>query len=144
MFPAGNTEGYPFGRYPRQKACNPYQYANNTKNIALLSLSDNATTILLKKMASSQEITISMEIVTAFREYLSHNLIAETISGDPNSIVIFGSHLDSVRSGPGINDDGSGAMATLELARIFHETGLGAKAYHKVRFAWWTAEGTFH
>ena len=36
------------------------------------------------------------------------NVIADTLTGDPESIVVVGSHLDSVPAGPGMNDDGSG------------------------------------
>ena len=47
-----------------------------------------------------------------------------------------GAHLDSVNAGPGINDNGSGAAALLEvavqLARVEPD--------NRVRFAWWGAE----
>ena len=36
----------------------------------------------------------------------SRNVIAQTRSGDPDSVVVVGAHLDSVGSGPGINDNG--------------------------------------
>lgn len=47
-----------------------------------------------------------------------------------------GAHLDSVREGPGINDNGSGTSLILELLRSVqkYDTKL------KVRFAWWGAE----
>ena len=51
-------------------------------------------------------------------EYTS-NIIADSLGGDPNSVVIFGAHLDSVPAGPGINDDGSGSATNLELAYSF-------------------------
>jgi Zn-dependent M28 family amino/carboxypeptidase len=47
-----------------------------------------------------------------------------------------GAHLDSVRQGPGINDNGSGSAALLEVA----EQMANVKPRNKVRFAWWGAE----
>ena len=50
---------------------------------------------------------------------------------------MLGAHLDSVAAGPGINDDGSGVTALLEIMRGFAEhTDYQAK----VRFAFWAAE----
>jgi hypothetical protein len=37
----------------------------------------------------------------------------------PNEIVVIGSHYDSAYTSPGANDNGTGAVSTLELARIF-------------------------
>jgi len=47
-----------------------------------------------------------------------------------------GAHLDSVDAGPGINDNGSGSAALLEIA----EQMAKVKPKNKVRFAWWGAE----
>ena len=47
-----------------------------------------------------------------------------------------GAHLDSVPEGPGINDNGSGSSALLEVA----EQMAGVDTENKVRFAWWSAE----
>jgi Zn-dependent M28 family amino/carboxypeptidase len=66
----------------------------------------------------------------------TENLIAESRSGDPGNVVMAGAHLDSVGRGPGINDNGSGSSALLELA----EQMAKVKTPNKVRFAWWAAE----
>ena len=47
-----------------------------------------------------------------------------------------GAHLDSVVEGPGINDNGSGSAAMLEVA----EQMANVMPDNKVRFAWWGAE----
>jgi hypothetical protein len=47
-----------------------------------------------------------------------------------------GAHLDSVYAGPGIQDNGSGSAALLEVA----EQMAKVKPWNKVRFAWWGAE----
>ena len=67
-----------------------------------------------------------------------YNLIADWPGGDPNRILMTGSHLDSVSAGPGINDNGSGSAAVLEVALTVARTGY-APARH-LRFAWWGAE----
>lgn len=49
-----------------------------------------------------------------------------------------GSHLDSVPAGPGINDNGSGSMANLEMAIQLAKSGK--KPVNQVLFAFWGAE----
>ena len=64
------------------------------------------------------------------------NVIAETKGGDPDNVVMVGAHLDSVNAGPGIQDNGSGSAAILEVALQMKKV----KPVNKVRFAWWGAE----
>ena len=65
-----------------------------------------------------------------------NNVIAESPDGDANNVVMAGAHLDSVPAGPGINDNGSGSAAILEVAIQMSKV----KARNKIRFAWWGAE----
>jgi hypothetical protein len=65
-----------------------------------------------------------------------HNVLAESKSGDPNNVVMAGAHLDSVAAGPGINDNGSGSAALLEIAEQMRKVN----PRNKLRFAWWGAE----
>ncbi|WP_178361283.1 M28 family peptidase [Mycolicibacterium hippocampi] len=67
----------------------------------------------------------------------SRNIIAQTKSGDARNVVTVGAHLDSVRSGPGINDNGSGVAAVLETAL---QLGAEPSAGNAVRFAFWGSE----
>jgi Zn-dependent M28 family amino/carboxypeptidase len=66
----------------------------------------------------------------------TENIIAESRGGDPNNVIMAGAHLDSVPEGPGINDNGSGSSALIEVA----ENMAKSKPRNKVRFAWWGAE----
>lgn len=66
----------------------------------------------------------------------THNVIAQTRRGNPNNVVMVGAHLDSVGEGPGINDNGSGSAALLEMAVLMSK----ARPLNQVRFAWWGAE----
>ncbi|MFF7164622.1 M28 family metallopeptidase [Streptomyces sp. NPDC008086] len=67
-----------------------------------------------------------------------YNLIADWPGGDANQVVMAGSHLDSVSSGPGINDNGSGSSAVLETALAVSRAGYQPTKH--LRFAWWGAE----
>ncbi|MBK8050894.1 MAG: M28 family peptidase [Anaerolineales bacterium] len=64
------------------------------------------------------------------------NVLAESQAGDPNNVIMAGAHLDSVNAGPGIQDNGSGSAAILEVA----EQMAKVKPRNKVRFAWWGAD----
>ena len=66
----------------------------------------------------------------------TENLIAESRGGDAHNVVMAGAHLDSVAAGPGINDNGSGSSALIEVA----EQMAKLKLPNKLRFAWWGAE----
>ncbi|MGW3386367.1 M28 family metallopeptidase [Streptomyces cinereoruber] len=67
-----------------------------------------------------------------------YNLIADWPGGDPNQVLMAGSHLDSVSSGLGINDNGSGSAAILETALAVSRAGYQPSKH--LRFAWWGAE----
>ncbi|WP_433246741.1 M28 family metallopeptidase [Streptosporangium sp. CA-135522] len=66
----------------------------------------------------------------------TRNVIADSRWGDPDKVVMLGSHLDSVTEGPGINDNGSGSAGVLETA--LKANVLPTK--NKLRFAFWGAE----
>ena len=66
------------------------------------------------------------------------NVIAETPHGRSDRVVVVGAHLDSVPQGPGIQDNGSGSAAILEIALQMAELEIHPR--NKVRFAWWGAE----
>jgi aminopeptidase S len=62
------------------------------------------------------------------------NVVAQTPAGDPGRVVMAGAHLDSVRKGAGINDNGSGVAALLEIAA---QLGSSPPVRNAVRFAFW-------
>jgi aminopeptidase S len=80
---------------------------------------------------------------TAVQQFTSsgrtgYNLIADWPGGNTGQVVMAGSHLDSVTAGAGINDNGSGSAAVLELALTVARTGYQPTKH--LRFAWWGAE----
>jgi Zn-dependent M28 family amino/carboxypeptidase len=64
------------------------------------------------------------------------NVVAEL--GDGDRVVMAGGHLDSVLDGPGINDNGSGVAALLEIARGAAQVGVPDGA--TLRLGFWGAE----
>ena len=66
----------------------------------------------------------------------TYNVLAELPGKNSGNVVMAGAHLDSVNAGPGINDNGSGSAALLEVA----ENLANLRPQNTVRFAWWGAE----
>ncbi|MDL5159727.1 M28 family metallopeptidase [Actinomycetospora sp. Odt1-22] len=67
----------------------------------------------------------------------TRNVIAQTRTGRTDEVVLGGVHLDSVPEGPGIDDDGSGVAAQLEIAV---RLGADAPVTNAVRFVFFGAE----
>jgi len=86
-------------------------------------------------VALSQPGSTAHVKVDPIQSITQYNVFAESKHGDPGNVVMAGAHLDSVQRGPGINDNGSGAAALLEVA----EQMAKVDPRNKVRFAWWGA-----
>ena len=71
------------------------------------------------------------------RQVVLRQVVAQTRTGNPGRVVMAGAHLDSVPDGPGINDNGSGVAALLEIAT---RLGGSPQAVNAVRFAFWGSE----
>ena len=98
--------------------------------------------VLLTSYARGEEwagtVGLVMQMVADVlrEEVRTSNVLAETPGGSGDNVVMVGAHLDSVSAGPGINDNGSGSAAILEVALQMQKV----KPRNKVRFAWWGAE----
>lgn len=90
--------------------------------------------VLTKKPAHKFETTLYVD--SYVRKIKTINVVAETRGGDHDNVVSLGAHSDSVAEGPGINDDGSGTISLLEVAKQLTHF----KVNNAVRFAWWAAE----
>jgi Zn-dependent M28 family amino/carboxypeptidase len=64
------------------------------------------------------------------------NILAELPGKNDDNIVMVGGHLDSVNAGPGVQDNGSGSAAILEVALRMAKVN----PVNTVRFGWWGAE----
>lgn len=91
----------------------------------------------LKGKLQAAGYTVTEQVCTTC-VYRSNNLIAEWPNGPADQVVMFGSHLDSVSAGPGINDNGSGSSVLLETALVLAQQNPSMTS--RVRFAWWTDE----
>jgi Zn-dependent M28 family amino/carboxypeptidase len=86
--------------------------------------------------ASSPPAVVSLDVDYINEVRTTNNVIAERPGRDPSKVVMVGAHLDSVPEGPGINDNGSGSAAILEVARLMAKS----RPLNTVRFAFWGAE----
>ncbi|MEQ3550648.1 M28 family peptidase [Pseudonocardia nematodicida] len=86
-------------------------------------------------LQDGQQATLVLD--TTIEQQSSRNVLAETKTGDPDRVLMAGAHLDSTPEGAGINDNGSGSAALLEVAE---KLGAEPPAGQRVRFAWWGAE----
>jgi Peptidase family M28/PA domain len=87
------------------------------------------------ELAGTENAIVEMELLTETRGATSLNVTADTQRrGGP--VLLVGAHLDSVRAGAGINDNGTGVAAVLEIARVLRTQGRRLT----VRVAFWGAE----
>ncbi len=78
---------------------------------------------------------VHISVTTQIGQAMVHNVIAES-HGIAERVVMLGGHLDGVHDGPGINDNGSGPAALLEIARVLADE----RPWARVRFAFWGGE----
>lgn len=94
--------------------------------------------------AATRGLEVHVATHTTVEMRTSFNVIGETSGGDPDHVLMLGGHLDSAVDGPGINDNGSGTMTILEIARRLASLeggpATGGEGTWKVRVALWTGE----
>ncbi|MEU9234688.1 M28 family metallopeptidase [Streptomyces subrutilus] len=111
--------------------------ANNGGNRAHGRAGYKASIDYVKAKLDAAGFTTTLQTFTSSGA-TGYNLIADWPGGDPNSVLMAGAHLDSVSSGAGINDNGSGSAAVLETALAVSRAGLQPTKH--LRFGWWGAE----
>ena len=85
--------------------------------------------------AAPGQVSLTLDAGTS--TITARNVIAQTKTGSTQNVVMAGAHLDSVPTGPGINDNGSGVAAVLATAMAL---GSSPDIRNAVRFAFWGAE----
>ena len=88
------------------------------------------------ELAAVPRVSLRVRTSTFRGPATTHTVLAETRTGNDGNVVMAGAHLDSVNAGPGINDNGSGSAALLEVA----EQMARVDPVNTVRFAWWGAQ----
>jgi Zn-dependent M28 family amino/carboxypeptidase len=121
---------------------------NDTLNPTLGDTADVAIPVVGTSFAIGKELfdltkqgAVSVHLQTSVRirkNVPTQNLIADSPTGRPNQTVMAGAHLDSVPEGAGIEDNGTGSAALLEIALQLRKTGTAPR--DNIRFAWWGAE----
>jgi Zn-dependent M28 family amino/carboxypeptidase len=88
------------------------------------------------QLANESALTLHLKTDTLRGIATTYNVLAELPGKNQNNVVMAGAHLDSVNAGPGINDNGSGSAALVELAENLSKV----KPQNTIRLAWWGAE----
>ena len=103
--------------------------------IPALSLAND----LGEQLAHDEQPT-RLRISTSFEagEVVAANVLADLTGATQQRALLVGAHLDSIAGGPGINDNGSGVAAVLELAKQARR--LDFKPEAPIRFAFWAGE----
>ncbi|KAI8329339.1 hypothetical protein BC941DRAFT_443274 [Chlamydoabsidia padenii] len=100
------------------------------------TLSTKASKTLLDSFKGQAFIFANLKMSNIVVPVLTYNIIAETKMGNKSNVIMMGAHTDSVKAGPGIDDDGSGMTAALEIATHLDQTNV----VNAIRFCWWTGE----
>lgn len=100
-----------------------------TLNISVFAITQS----LGQQLAATPGLVMRVRTATFAGTVTTHNVIAESNTGNPDNVVMSGAHLDGVSGSPGINDNGSGVAALLETA--IHMARV--RPANRVRFAFW-------
>ncbi|NNE12770.1 MAG: M20/M25/M40 family metallo-hydrolase [Ilumatobacter sp.] len=90
-------------------------------------------------LAISAATAVDLSADTTVQTSTTENVIGELTGVNDDNVVMAGAHLDSVQEGPGIQDNGSGSAALLEVAQVLGENTKYVPQ-NTLRFAWWGAE----
>lgn len=90
----------------------------------------------VQTIAGGVAITATVDVTTDIQNTSTYNVIATTKGGDQYNKLALGAHTDSVAAGPGINDDGSGTVGILEVAKALSKY----EVKNAVTFGFWAAE----
>ncbi|KAK1832935.1 putative aminopeptidase [Podospora conica] len=90
-----------------------------------------------QRLAAGEDLKVTLAAQNTVNSVTSWNLFAQSKAGDPNKVILSGAHLDSVPEGPGIEDNGSGSAALLEVIDAMSKY---TEHENTLQFAWWGAE----
>lgn len=113
-------------------------------SVRIPALAATAEVGMALAQAALDDADVHVGTRTLIEPRTSFNVIGETPGGDAANVLMVGGHLDSVMDGPGINDNGTGTMAVLEIARelaaLAQSTAANGAPAWKLRVAFWTGE----
>lgn len=99
------------------------------KRIPAAAISTKDAEYLSSLLALEEEISFYYKMnCRNYDDVESHNVIGEITGSEfPEEIIVVGGHLDSWDIGDGAHDDGAGVVQSMEVLRLFKETGLRPK-----------------
>ncbi len=97
---------------------------NQATDIPAIALSDTDGNYLKSKLSSGESVTVTMHADNINEESYSQNIIGTLQSAKENAqTIVVGAHYDCVDT-PGANDNGSGTVSLLEIARVLSAENL--------------------
>ncbi|KAF2720349.1 Zn-dependent exopeptidase [Polychaeton citri CBS 116435] len=122
----GEIGGGTLGEPPRPEG--PY--------VPTIGISQERGVAIADSIEAGETVSAGLLVDAETYNITTYNVIAQTIGGDDSQVLTMGAHSDSVYAGPGINDDGSGTVALLEVARQLTKY----RTNNAVRFCFWSGE----
>ena len=104
--------------------------------VATVGISQAQGQAYLSQLSSGTELTASLDVLTDIQIITTNNVLATSKCGDKNNQLALGAHTDSVGAGPGINDDGSGTVGILNVAKALAKYNVK----NAVTFGFWSGE----
>ncbi|KAF2640783.1 peptidase [Massarina eburnea CBS 473.64] len=101
-----------------------------------LGLSNTQGLDFVTQITGGATVTATIDVASDIQNRSTVNILATTTHGNSDEVLVLGAHTDSVYRGPGINDDGSGTIGILEVAKALSKY----KVNNAVRFGWWSGE----
>src|SRR5690554_3402952 len=100
-----------------------------SKRIPSAAISTNDANTLSSMLALNKSIKFYFsQTCKQLNDVQSYNVIGEITGSEfPNEYIIVGGHLDSWDLGDGAHDDGAGVVQSMEVLRMFIETGIKPK-----------------
>jgi len=92
---------------------------------------------LATALDAGKQLNVTLLVNTTVETRESWNVISQTKAGNPDIVLMLGAHIDSVPTGPGINDDGTGTSALLNIMESIAQYDSHNQS---IRLAWWGAE----
>jgi Zn-dependent M28 family amino/carboxypeptidase len=104
--------------------------------VATVSLTQSEGQAYVSQIQGGANVTASLDVKTVVELITTNNVLATSKCGDKDNQLALGAHTDSVGAGPGINDDGSGTVAILNVAKALAKYNVK----NAVTFGFWSGE----
>ncbi|KAF2853524.1 Zn-dependent exopeptidase [Plenodomus tracheiphilus IPT5] len=104
--------------------------------VATVSLPQADGLALVSQIQGGATVEATLDVLTDVQVITTNNVLATTKCGDKSNQLALGAHTDSVGAGPGINDDGSGTVGILNVAKSLAKYNVK----NAVTFGFWSGE----